>query len=36
VSQVRKKLDLRTESGFRVVPVYNYGYRLEQIGEAAT
>ena len=30
VSQVRKKLDLRTESGFRVVPVYNYGYRLEQ------
>jgi DNA-binding response OmpR family regulator len=31
VSQVRKKLDLRTETGFRVVPVYNYGYRLEQI-----
>ena len=31
VSQVRKKLDLRAESGFRVVPVYNYGYRLEQI-----
>ena len=31
VSQVRKKLDLRLESGFRVVPVYNYGYRLEQI-----
>jgi DNA-binding response OmpR family regulator len=30
VSQVRKKLDLRVESGFRVVPVYNYGYRLEQ------
>src|SRR4051812_7447443 len=30
VSQVRKKLDLRTESGFRVVPVYNYGYRLEK------
>ncbi|MGH8703998.1 MAG: response regulator transcription factor [Burkholderiales bacterium] len=32
ISQVRKKLDLRTETGFRVVPVYNYGYRLEQIG----
>ena len=31
VSQVRKKLDLRSETGFRVVPVYNYGYRLEQI-----
>lgn len=30
VSQVRKKLDLRPESGYRVVPVYNYGYRLEK------
>jgi DNA-binding response OmpR family regulator len=30
VSQVRKKLDLRPETGYRVVPVYNYGYRLEQ------
>ena len=28
-------LDLRTESGFRVVPVYNYGYRLEQCEPAA-
>jgi len=36
VSQVRKKLDLRVETGFRVVPVYNYGYRLEQIGESAS
>jgi DNA-binding response OmpR family regulator len=35
VSQVRKKLDLRAETGFRVVPIYNYGYRLEQIGEGA-
>ena len=35
VSQVRKKLDLRVESGFRVVPVYNYGYRLEQCEPAA-
>lgn len=31
ISQVRKKLDLRQETGFRVVPVYNYGYRLEQV-----
>ena len=31
VSQVRKKLDLRAETGYRVVPIYNYGYRLEQI-----
>jgi hypothetical protein len=28
---VRKKLDLRPETGYRVVPVYNYGYRLEQM-----
>jgi len=31
VSQVRKKLDLRPESGYRIVPIYNYGYRLEKI-----
>jgi len=36
VSQVRKKLDLRVETGFRVVPIYNYGYRLEQIGEGVS
>ncbi len=30
ISQVRKKLDLKPESGYRVVPIYNYGYRLEQ------
>lgn len=35
VSQVRKKLDLRPEAGYRVVPVYNYGYRLEQCEPAA-
>jgi DNA-binding response OmpR family regulator len=35
VSQVRKKLDLRPESGYRVVPIYNYGYRLEQLGGTA-
>ena len=34
VSQVRKKLDLHEQTGYRVVPVYNYGYRLEKIGEA--
>jgi DNA-binding response OmpR family regulator len=31
VSQVRKKLDLRPETGYRVVPVYSYGYRLERV-----
>ena len=35
VSQVRKKLDLRPESGYRVVPIYNYGYRLERLDTAA-
>ena len=35
VSQVRKKLDLRPENGFRIVPIYNYGYRLEQVSTAA-
>jgi len=35
VSQVRKKLDLRPESGYRVVPIYNYGYRLERLEPSA-
>ncbi|MGH8745453.1 MAG: winged helix-turn-helix domain-containing protein, partial [Burkholderiales bacterium] len=36
VSQVRKKLDLRPERGYRVVPIYNYGYRLERLGTDAS
>ena len=31
ISRVRGKLDLRTENGFRLAPVYSYGYRLEQL-----
>lgn len=31
VSRVRTKLGLQPERGFRLAPVYSYGYRLEQI-----
>lgn len=31
VSRVRSKLQLRPEHGFKLVPVYSYGYRLEQM-----
>lgn len=31
VSRVRNKLGLRPENGFRLVPVYSYGYRLEEL-----
>jgi len=31
ISRVRNKLQLKPEHGFRLAPVYSYGYRLEQI-----
>jgi DNA-binding response OmpR family regulator len=34
VSRIRSKLDLRPENGFRVVPVYSYGYRLDKVAES--
>ena len=33
VSRIRNKLQLRPENGFRLVPVYSYGYRLELLAE---
>lgn len=36
VSRVRSKLNLRPENGFRLIPVYSYGYRLERLVEAAS
>ena len=31
VSRVRSKLGLKPDNGFRLVPVYSFGYRLEQL-----
>lgn len=36
VSRVRKKLDLHPANGFRLVPAYNYGYRLERVTASAS
>jgi hypothetical protein len=34
MSHVRSKLRLRAESGYRLVSIYNHGYRLEDMSLA--
>ncbi len=36
ISRVRNKLELRPENGYRLAPVYSYGYRLEQMSSDAS
>ena len=36
ISRIRSKLNLRPDNGFRLVPVYSYGYRLERLDAGRT
>lgn len=31
VSRIRRKLDIRPEHGWQIIPVYGYGYRIEKL-----
>jgi DNA-binding response OmpR family regulator len=32
VSRLRRKLDIRPERGWQIIPVYGWGYRIEKVG----
>jgi DNA-binding response OmpR family regulator len=34
ISKIRRKLMLRPENGFIIQPIYGFGYRLEEVGDA--
>jgi len=33
ISKIRSKIGLRPDRGYRLIPVYSYGYRLEPVGQ---
>jgi DNA-binding response OmpR family regulator len=35
ISQIRAKLTLRPINGYRIAPIYSYGYRLEKVESEA-
>jgi hypothetical protein len=35
VSRVRAKLNLRPDNGFRLAPLYSFGYRLERLDDTS-